>query len=896
MMIIKLNKCLWIKKVHGVFNPDWFKSICLFVSILGCIPIFSNLVTPFLKFFHVYAVVVVLFDLFGERRIIRNKGRCLLLMLLVCYAVTLLCNPSLITLSGLSDFGYVLIALAVVYSYGEKSWRNDRIGGNVICGILSLLNFVGIWMFFTKFFVYYAPTGSFIGMYVHENRLCGVWGNPAVQGMMSFIGLCLSGILFFDYKGKRRSIYIMFGGINFVTMLLANARTAIYCFVCICTVFTFLCLIKHKSGTKQLVYTIGISLTVMVIVFSGCQFIQHGISLMDVRYDYYLCNIDESTASMRLDAQKKQNDIGTKKYNQTNDKNTNVQLNEQREQNDSGTEKRNQENENKYSQMTIGRESKDLNGRGDLWKVGVELVMRKPLFGHGLNNLDDSLLELGYSPLNIDGNLHNVYLDVLVAYGLIGFGCLAVFLLVMLGNVKKYFKYHTIEDWEQGAIRTAAIVGFLLYAMVDSSPMFSMYPMAIVFWYILSELADLTEQGNKCSGHYRPELLALLEEKWILKRNEKSICFVNDSLGGGGAEHILLNVANAMVKEGYSVTILTLWSGDVLESRLDSRVTLKTIDPFDCFLLKRMQHWLNRHYMPKRLYNFLFLDYRYEYTVAFLEGLSTILVANTKVRKGDIKYAWVHIDLKEQNWVLPYYSSKRAQVASYQTFRRIFCVSNEVRQAFVDVIGYEDKVVTQINLLDTHRVQQLGKELCLVDRPKGLLLCAVGRLNPQKGFDRLISVMYRLLKAGVNCTLWIMGEGACRVVLEQQIEELNLVEHVKLLGFCKNPYCYCMQADVFVSSSYAEGYSTVITENLLLGKPIVSTLCAGVQEQLGDSEFGLVVENTEEALFEGVKKILTDKNLRAYYEEKALERSRNISYDVILGQYIKIFSLKGELQ
>ena len=175
MMIIELNKCLWIKKVHNVFNPDWFKSICLFVSILGCIPIFSNLVTPFLKFFHVYAVVVVLFDLFGERRIIRNKGRCLLLMLLVFYAVTLLCNPSLITLSGLSDFGYVLIALAVVYSYGEKSQRNDRIGGNVICVILSLLNFVGIWMFFTKFFVYYAPTGSFIGMYVHENRLCGVW-------------------------------------------------------------------------------------------------------------------------------------------------------------------------------------------------------------------------------------------------------------------------------------------------------------------------------------------------------------------------------------------------------------------------------------------------------------------------------------------------------------------------------------------------------------------------------------------------------------------------------------------------------------------------------------------------------------------------------------------------
>ena len=421
-----------------------------------------------------------------------------------------------------------------------------------------------------------------------------------------------------------------------------------------------------------------------------------------------------------------------------------------------------------------------------------------------------------------------------------------------------------------------------------------MYPVALSFWFILSQLVNIVEDESIRNRQYRPELLYIVVKSMFRKRlrrsTRKSICFVNDSLGGGGAEQILLNVSDALVERNYDVTVLTLCSGGKLEKRLNPKVALETLDPFDFGFLKRVIYWVNRNYMPKRFYNFLFLNYRYDYTVAFLEGLSTKLVAETHTYEKNQKYAWVHIDLKKQNWVLPFYSSPKAQILSYSTFDRIFCVSDDVRKAFVDVIGYEEKTYVQYNLVDTRGISEKALLPCPIERPsKGVLLCTIGRLNPQKGYDRLIRVISRLIHDGIDCTLWILGDGALHADLEKQIKMLKLQEYVKLLGFQDNPFCYALQADIFVCSSLAEGYSTVITENLVLGKPIVSTLCAGVKEQLGNSEFGIVAENSEDSLYEGLYRMISDRELRKYYSIKALARGKEVEYNTILKQYLKIF-------
>lgn len=154
---------------------------------------------------------------------------------------------------------------------------------------------------------------------------------------------------------------------------------------------------------------------------------------------------------------------------------------------------------------------------------------------------------------------------------------------------------------------------------------------------------------------------------------------------------------------------------------------------------------------------------------------------------------------------------------------------------------------------------------------------SVGRLSEEKRFDRLICAHKRLLDSGVKNELHILGEGGERAPLEQLIGELSLENSVKLLGYRDNPYPYIKAADICVCSSDYEGLSTFITESLILGKAIVTTACGGMDELLGNNEYGIITDFNETALAEGIIKLLTDEALKTNYEQKAKVRGLDFS-------------------
>ena len=94
-----------------------------------------------------------------------------------------------------------------------------------------------------------------------------------------------------------------------------------------------------------------------------------------------------------------------------------------------------------------------------------------------------------------------------------------------------------------------------------------------------------------------------------------------------------------------------------------------------------------------------------------------------------------------------------------------------------------------------------------------------------------------------------------------------------------NPYPLLSTADVYICSSLAEGLNTAVTEALILGIPVVSTNCSGVRELLGDSEFGLIVENSEEGILYGLRKVLSDPDYRRDMGLAAVKRGECFSID-----------------
>ena len=136
-----------------------------------------------------------------------------------------------------------------------------------------------------------------------------------------------------------------------------------------------------------------------------------------------------------------------------------------------------------------------------------------------------------------------------------------------------------------------------------------------------------------------------------------------------------------------------------------------------------------------------------------------------------------------------------------------------------------------------------------------------------------------MLEDGLDHDLWIVGDGEERSLLEAYIHENHLEASAKLLGFRENPYNLMYAADILVCSSIFEGFSTFVTEGLILGKPIVTTDVSGMHELLGDSEYGLITANDDEAFYEGVKRMLTEPGLLEHYAEQAKIRGRDFKQE-----------------
>ena len=160
----------------------------------------------------------------------------------------------------------------------------------------------------------------------------------------------------------------------------------------------------------------------------------------------------------------------------------------------------------------------------------------------------------------------------------------------------------------------------------------------------------------------------------------------------------------------------------------------------------------------------------------------------------------------------------------------------------------------------------------------------VSRIYDQhKGFSRLMRQCKKLQNEGFCFDFWVVGDGSDMEKLQNYKKELGL-ENFFFLGQQENPYKYIYNADMYLCSSYSEGFSMVMMEAVILAKPQISTDVSGAREMLGDSEYGLVVENSEEGIYEGMKKILSDKKLFEHYVKKAEERKNYLDENVIMDQ------------
>ncbi|MEN6316049.1 MAG: glycosyltransferase [Clostridiaceae bacterium] len=377
------------------------------------------------------------------------------------------------------------------------------------------------------------------------------------------------------------------------------------------------------------------------------------------------------------------------------------------------------------------------------------------------------------------------------------------------------------------------------------------------------------------------------------------ILFINPWLATGGLERALVNLANALVKRGHEVIIKTIDNNSELVPQLNERVRYIAVPRKQfpiVFKIKgswrifNFENWF-KFSSPRTVYKYYVGTEKYDVEVAFFRGYPIKIISGS-TNKDSIKLAWVHSDSMECAGMSMGFISFKQAAKAYKRFNKIICVSKQAQEKFLQRMGNFDNICTIYNINNIKNIVSKSEEFLenkyLFDLDKFKII-AVGHLIRSKGFERLFEVCKRLNEDKLDYTLTIVGEGSDRDILRRYIEE-NKLDNVFLVGLQENPYKFMKHADLLVCSSYYEGYNLTIAESLIIGTPVLSTNCTGPCEILDNGEYGMIVENSTEGLYQGIKKIMTDKDLYLHYKENTVKRLPFFDENRIINEVENLFT------
>lgn len=370
----------------------------------------------------------------------------------------------------------------------------------------------------------------------------------------------------------------------------------------------------------------------------------------------------------------------------------------------------------------------------------------------------------------------------------------------------------------------------------------------------------------------------MLLEARLMPRSRLKVLFLVESLSGGGAEKILSGLVRGLDRERFDVTVCTVVDCGPYREEVRKYARYRTIIGGRGWLY-RIRYALVYRFLPAGWIYKWCVAGDYDVEVAFTEGFPTRLLAAAPEGKSR-KVAWVHVDLEARPWTQGLvFRSLEEEKRAYARFQTVVHVSQTVREAFERRFGAHAGSVVLLNPVDREEVRSGAAAAEEVPEKKHFRIISVGRLEEQKGFDRLIAALARLKERGWPAELVILGEGSRRRELECQAAALGVADSVLMPGFRENPYPWMAGADLFVCSSRSEGMSTVITEALVLGLPVLAVECSGVREQLGMGRFGRIVENHEEALALGMEDFVSGRESCAVWREKSAQGGSAVVYE-----------------
>lgn len=352
----------------------------------------------------------------------------------------------------------------------------------------------------------------------------------------------------------------------------------------------------------------------------------------------------------------------------------------------------------------------------------------------------------------------------------------------------------------------------------------------------------------------------------MIQNKKIKVLFRHRSMEMGGVEKVLLSMLNNLDREKFDLSLaLNLYQGE-LRDQIPSHVQFKTLakgkedfqkNPFlnkialitrgIKLLVYRKFPWIADQWI---LHNDADVEIATGYTM-----FSDVLNSSNKKSK---KIGWFHSDITSKGFK-PILQQLLSQIQQFDYF--IFG-SQQAKDIFVETYpNYKlppNSVVLNAIPIDEIKAKATAFE---VDKNEVPTFVSVGRLHNRKGYHLLIDAHKKLLDEGLEHKIIVIGDGEERQNLQNQIEKNGVGKSFLLLGTLLNPYPYVKSADFYMMPSRSEGWPLIIAETLILQKPIIATDVGGIPEMISHEKNGLLVKYDIQAIYEGMKRFLTDEQL-----------------------------------
>jgi len=392
----------------------------------------------------------------------------------------------------------------------------------------------------------------------------------------------------------------------------------------------------------------------------------------------------------------------------------------------------------------------------------------------------------------------------------------------------------------------------------------------------------------------------------LITSKPKNILFISSRSDIAGGENYLLTVMRHLDKERFNPIVMVPGEGVFHDELIKLGI--------ESFILEMNYNWLTppeewyQHLsdIPSRVRNLT--DLIRKKNIALVHTNSNIILEGAlAARLAGVHHLFLaHLEFLPDN---PIYQRFTLDACSYSQLMgdlssHIVAVSQSVAQSYSPPLDQKQIQVInnglELEKFD-HAVENidgsLRLELGLSD--DALIVAAVGRIHPDKGFDFYVEAAGIVISQKSNVHFLLIGKDErldfCKT-LRSRLKELNISDNFHFLGQRNDIPKILAETDVFVLSSRVEGHPFVLLEAMACACPSIATRCGGVEDTVTDDTGYIIDIGDIQALASAITKLANDPDLRNkmalsartrvknHFEASSCVRSLANAYDMILSQ------------